>query len=209
LQRLVHRLAGHARAERFWEGRGYREVRRREGVVMGRRTNVIRVMAKPLQGQSLDDYYALVPRDRDPADVIRALEMRRTQALVEKNLELADRMHAPEYRLITPAGKAFDKAGASVLGVSADPLPAIEKFRDKHKLTIALGTDENHEMLEAYGAWGKKSMYGKTFMGIIRMTVLIGPDGRIARADQAEGGDTGGGKDEARPIDGHCQERRD
>jgi peroxiredoxin Q/BCP len=36
-------------------------------------------------------------------------------------------------------------------------------------------------MLEAYGAWGKKSMYGKTFMGIIRKTVLIGPDGRIAR----------------------------
>jgi len=104
-------VAGHARAERFWEGRGYREVRRREGVVMGRRTNVIRVMAKPLHGQSLDDYYALVPRDRDPADVIRALEMRRTQALVEKNLELADRMHAPEYRLITPAGKALDKAG--------------------------------------------------------------------------------------------------
>jgi peroxiredoxin Q/BCP len=44
-----------------------------------------------------------------------------------------------------------------------------------------LGSDEQHEMLEAYGAWGEKSMYGRNFMGIIRTTVLIGADGRIAR----------------------------
>ena len=46
---------------------------------------------------------------------------------------------------------------------------------------MALLSDETHRMLEAYGVWGKKSMYGRTFMGIIRTTFLIGPDGRIAR----------------------------
>ena len=75
----------------------------------------------------------------------------------------------------------FQKAGVAVLGVSADPVAAQDKFKTKHDLTIPLLSDETHKMLEAYGAWGKKSMYGKTFMGIVRMTLLIGPDGRIAR----------------------------
>lgn len=75
----------------------------------------------------------------------------------------------------------FQKAGVAVLGVSADPVAAQDKFKIKHDLTIPLLSDETHKMLEAYGAWGKKSMYGKTFMGIVRMTLLIGPDGRIAR----------------------------
>ena len=75
----------------------------------------------------------------------------------------------------------FQKAGVAVLGVSADPVAAQDKFKTKHDLTIPLLSDETHKMLEAYGAWGKKSMYGKTFMGIVRMTLLIGPDGQIAR----------------------------
>jgi thioredoxin-dependent peroxiredoxin len=75
----------------------------------------------------------------------------------------------------------FSKAGVELLGVSADPVAAQDKFKAKHGLDLALGSDETHKMLEAYGAWGKKSMYGKTFMGVIRSTVLIGPDGRIAR----------------------------
>ena len=76
---------------------------------------------------------------------------------------------------------AFVKAGADVIGVSADPVKAQEAFKKKHKLSVGLLSDETHAMLEAYGAWGKKSMYGKTFMGITRMTYLIGPDGRIAQ----------------------------
>jgi peroxiredoxin Q/BCP len=75
----------------------------------------------------------------------------------------------------------FDKAGTDILGVSADPVAAQEKFKKKHGLGMALLSDETHKMLESYGAWGKKSMYGKTFMGVIRSTFLIGPDGRIAR----------------------------
>lgn len=77
---------------------------------------------------------------------------------------------------------AFAKAGADVVGVSADPVKAQDAFKKKHKLSIGLLSDETHAMLEAYGAWGKKSMYGKTFMGIIRITYLIGPDGRVAQA---------------------------
>ncbi|MEY9884846.1 peroxiredoxin [Bradyrhizobium sp. USDA 329] len=75
----------------------------------------------------------------------------------------------------------FTAAGTAVLGISADPLKAQEKFRDKHKLGVPLISDEKHEMLEAYGAWGQKSMYGKSFLGILRTTILIGTDGRVAR----------------------------
>ena len=75
----------------------------------------------------------------------------------------------------------FAAVGTAVLGISADPLKAQEKFRDKHSLGIPLISDEAHEMLEAYGAWGEKSLYGRTFQGLIRTTVLVGADGRVAR----------------------------
>ncbi|WP_271590838.1 peroxiredoxin [Bradyrhizobium sp. CCBAU 53415] len=81
----------------------------------------------------------------------------------------------------TRLADAFAAAGTAVLGISADPLKAQEKFRDKHKLGVPLISDETHEMLEAYGAWGQKSMYGKSFLGILRTTILIGTDGRVAR----------------------------
>jgi peroxiredoxin Q/BCP len=77
--------------------------------------------------------------------------------------------------------KNFVTAGTTVLGVSADSVKAQDGFRDKHKLTVPLLSDATHEMLEAYGAWGEKSLYGRKFLGIIRSTILIGRDGRIAR----------------------------
>ena len=76
---------------------------------------------------------------------------------------------------------AFADEGAVVLGISADTVKAQESFRAKHQLSVPLISDVQHEMLEAYGAWGEKSMYGRTFMGIIRTTVLIGANGRIAK----------------------------
>ncbi|MGY3614990.1 peroxiredoxin [Bradyrhizobium sp. USDA 10063] len=76
---------------------------------------------------------------------------------------------------------AFADDGTEVLGVSGDTVKAQESFRNKHQLAIPLGSDEQHEMLEAYGAWGEKSMYGRTFLGILRTTVLVDADGRIAR----------------------------
>jgi peroxiredoxin Q/BCP len=76
---------------------------------------------------------------------------------------------------------AFAESQTEVLGISADPLRAQEAFRDNHKLSVPLISDEQHEMLEAYGVWGEKSLYGRTFLGIIRTTVLIGRDGRIIK----------------------------
>jgi peroxiredoxin Q/BCP len=75
----------------------------------------------------------------------------------------------------------FTDSGTAVLGVSADTVKAQESFRNKHQLTIPLISDEKHEMLEAFGAWGEKSMYGRTFQGIIRTTILIDAQGRIAK----------------------------
>src|SRR4029079_15737583 len=81
----------------------------------------------------------------------------------------------------TRLSDAFADEGAAVLGISADSVKAQESFRDKHRLSVPLISDEKQEMLEAYGAWGEKSMYGRSFMGIIRTTVLIAADGRIAK----------------------------
>jgi peroxiredoxin Q/BCP len=81
----------------------------------------------------------------------------------------------------TRLAKAFAESGTAVLGISADPPKAQEAFRIKHQLSVPLASDEPHAMLEAYGVWGEKSMYGRTFLGISRTTVLIGADGRIIR----------------------------
>ena len=76
---------------------------------------------------------------------------------------------------------AFTRANTAILGVSADPVAAQDKFKGKHGLKMPLASDETRAMIKAYGAWGERSMYGRKFMGILRTTVLIGPDGRIAR----------------------------
>jgi peroxiredoxin Q/BCP len=81
----------------------------------------------------------------------------------------------------TRLAKSFAESRTAVLGVSADTLKAQESFRNKHKLTIPLISDQKHEMLEAYGVWGEKSMYGRVFQGILRTTVLIGKDGKIIK----------------------------
>ena len=81
----------------------------------------------------------------------------------------------------TRLASAFAESRTAILGVSADSPRTQEAFRDKHQLSVPLVSDEKHEMLEAYGAWGQKSMYGRTFQGILRTTVLIGADGRIIK----------------------------
>lgn len=73
-------------------------------------------------------------------------------------------------------------AGYSVIGVSADSMAALERFTEKQSLTFPLASDPDHEILEAYGAWGDKKNYGRTYVGIIRSTVVVAPDGRVALA---------------------------
>jgi len=76
---------------------------------------------------------------------------------------------------------ALQRANTAILGVSADPVKAQDKFKAKYDLSIPLASDETHKMLTAYGVWGEKSMYGRTYMGVMRVTVLIDKNGRIAK----------------------------
>jgi peroxiredoxin Q/BCP len=75
----------------------------------------------------------------------------------------------------------FAQAGAEIVGVSADDMKSHERFKAKYDLDLILASDESRAMLEAYGVWVEKSMYGRKYMGIERTTVLVGPDGRVAR----------------------------
>ncbi len=77
---------------------------------------------------------------------------------------------------------ALQKTGAVVLGVSPDDEKSHQKFATKYDLTFPLLVDADHAVAEKYGAWGEKSLYGRKFMGIIRSTFLIGPDGKVVRA---------------------------
>lgn len=76
------------------------------------------------------------------------------------------------------------KLNAVVLGVSRDTIAAHCKFRDKFGLGFPLLSDPDHETLEAYGAWGEKTLYGKKSVGIIRTTVLIDEQGKVKRVFQ-------------------------
>ena len=75
----------------------------------------------------------------------------------------------------------FKKSEAAILGVSILDTTSKAKFARKHKLNFPLLADADHAVAEKYGAWKKKSMYGKSFMGLARTTLLIGPDGVVAR----------------------------
>jgi peroxiredoxin Q/BCP len=87
-------------------------------------------------------------------------------------------IEAQDFQAALPA---LAKAGAVVYGVSKDSIASHGKFAGKFGLTFPLLSDPDGKVLEAYGAWGEKSMYGKKMLGIIRSTVVIGPDGKIAR----------------------------
>jgi len=80
------------------------------------------------------------------------------------------------------AAKAdFAGAGTTLLGISHDPIKKQQKFVAKHGLTTAIASDETLDMLNAYGVWGEKSMYGRTYLGIERTTMLIDAKGIVAR----------------------------
>jgi peroxiredoxin Q/BCP len=76
--------------------------------------------------------------------------------------------------------KGFEKLDAVVLGCSPDSTERHRKFIAKYKLKVTLLSDPEHEVLERYGAWGEKKLYGRTFMGVIRSTVIIDPEQKIA-----------------------------
>jgi thioredoxin-dependent peroxiredoxin len=74
----------------------------------------------------------------------------------------------------------YDAAGAVVLGVSPDEPRKLRRFADRHGLDFTLLADVDHEVAEAYGTWAEKSMYGRTYWGVLRSTFVIDPSGTIA-----------------------------
>ena len=76
----------------------------------------------------------------------------------------------------------FETLGVDVIGLSPDPVSKHDKFVAKHGLRVPLVSDEEKQVLEAFGAWKEKSMYGRKYMGVERSTFLIDGEGRIARA---------------------------
>jgi peroxiredoxin Q/BCP len=80
----------------------------------------------------------------------------------------------------TAGVKGFEKLEATVLGCSPDSTERHRKFIAKYKLKVTLLSDPDHEVLERYDAWGEKNLYGKVSMGVIRSTVIIDPELRVA-----------------------------
>jgi len=78
--------------------------------------------------------------------------------------------------------QAFARADATVIGISPDGAEKHQQFRAKYGLALTLLSDPDHQVMTAYGAWGEKTMYGKRTTGVIRSTLLVGPDGTILRA---------------------------
>jgi thioredoxin-dependent peroxiredoxin len=76
----------------------------------------------------------------------------------------------------------LDGSDFAVVGISPDKPAKLRKFRETHDLTFPLLSDPDKEILSAYGAWGEKTMYGKTVTGVIRSTFVVDPKGKIAHA---------------------------
>jgi len=74
----------------------------------------------------------------------------------------------------------YASAGATVLGVSPDPVANVKKFHDKHSLDFALLADEDHHVAESYSVWAEKSMYGRKYFGNERTTFVVDSEGRVA-----------------------------
>lgn len=80
----------------------------------------------------------------------------------------------------TTSIKDFERLDARVLGCSPDSTESHRKFIAKYKLKVSLLSDPDHSVMNAYGAWGEKTLYGRKFVGVIRSTVIINPDGKVA-----------------------------
>ncbi len=83
---------------------------------------------------------------------------------------------------VRDAYPTIDAEGVVVIGISPDPPERLAKFREKHNLPFVLLSDPDHQVAEAYGAWGEKKMFGRTTMGIIRSHFAIDEEGRLIEA---------------------------
>lgn len=113
------------------------------------------VRLSDLRGRPVVLYY--YPRDETPGCTKQACELRDAYA-------------------------AFEERGAAILGVSPDDEASHARFRARHGLPFTLLADPDRKVAEAYGVWREKTLYGKTRLGIVRSTFVIGPDGIVVRA---------------------------
>ncbi|MDE0435215.1 MAG: thioredoxin-dependent thiol peroxidase [Bryobacterales bacterium] len=112
-----------------------------------------KIELKDLQGKTVVLYF--YPRDNTPGCTIEACGFRDSHA-------------------------AFEEKGAVILGVSPDSVKSHAKFKTRFKLPFPLIADDDHKIAEQYGAWQEKSMYGRKYMGIVRSTFVIDPQGKVA-----------------------------
>lgn len=77
---------------------------------------------------------------------------------------------------------SFKGAGYTVVGISPDSVEAIERFQAKESLNFPMASDSSHQIMEQWGVWGEKKNYGRTYIGVIRSTFVVGPDGNVALA---------------------------
>ena len=123
-------------------------------------------------GFSLPDQDGVVHRLKDYADrplILYFYPKDDTPGCTKEACAFSD--HQPDWK----------RTKTAVLGVSVLDTASKAKFAKKHGLNFTLLADPDHEVAERYGAWKKKSMYGKNYMGVARMTYLIGPDGKVAQ----------------------------
>ncbi len=113
-----------------------------------------KIAMKDLKGQKVVLYF--YPKDDTPGCTVEAIDF-------------------------SKAINKFEKAGAVITGVSKDSVERHDKFKSKHKLKVMLGADEDGKVLEKYGVWVEKNMYGKKLMGIERATFLIDEKGLIRK----------------------------
>jgi peroxiredoxin Q/BCP len=120
-----------------------------------------------------------LPSDR--GEVVRLSELRGTRVILffyPKDDTSGCTKEACGFRDAMPS---IQERGATVLGVSPDPVRSHERFRDKYGLNFPLLADEEHRVAVAYGAWGTKKLYGREYEGVLRSTFLIGKDGRVEK----------------------------
>lgn len=118
---------------------------------------------------------------RDGGDLIRLSAYRGHKVVLYFYPRDDSRVCTIEARGFSMQAEAFAAAGATVLGVSKDPVVSHNDFRDKHALRIPLLSDAECDVCERYGVWREKTFDGKTFLGIVRTTFLVDCDRRIQR----------------------------
>lgn len=147
-------------------------------------------MARPVPGNVAPDF--TLPRDGGGTVSLSALRGRPVVLFFyPKDDTQACTLEAISF---SELADAFTAAGIALVGLSPDSVKKHDRFAKKHNLTVTLAADEEKSVVNAYGVWVEKTMYGRKYMGVERSTFLIGADGIVARVWEKV------------KVDGHAQE---